>query len=82
MRHAGLKSRLRYKTHRAVDDAHEIITAVETTTGAIDEASQLLGLIEAHEDTTDQTVRTVIADARYGSVSNLISCQKPGFEPM
>jgi len=35
-------------------------------------------LIEAHEDTTDQAVRTVIADARYGSVSNLISCQKAG----
>jgi transposase len=78
VRHGGLKSRLRYKTHRAVDDAHEIITAVETTTGAVDEASQLLGLIEAHEDTTDQAVRTVIADARYGSVSNLISCQKSG----
>jgi len=76
VRHAGLKSRLRYKTHRAVDDAHEIITAVETTTGAVDEASQLLGLIEAHEDTTEQAVRIVIADARYGSVSNLISCQR------
>ena len=80
VRHAGLKSRLRYKTHRAVDDAHEIITAVETTTGAVDEASQLMGLIEAHEDTTDQAVRTVIADARYGNVSNLISCQKAGIE--
>ena len=78
VRHGGLKSRLRYKTHRAVDDANEIITAVETTTGAVDEASQLLGLIEAHEDTTEQAVRTVIADARYGSVSNLISCQKAG----
>ena len=78
VRHAGLKSRLRYKTHRVVDDAHEIITAVETTTGAVDEASQLLGLIEAHEDTTDQAVRTVIADARYGNVSNLIGCQKSG----
>jgi transposase len=78
VRQGGLKSRLRYKTHRAVDDAHEIITAVETSTGAVDEASQLLGLIEAHEDTTDQAVRTVIADARYGSVSNLISCQKAG----
>jgi transposase len=78
VRHAGLKSRLRYKTHRAVDDAHEIITAVETTTGAVDEASQLLGLIEAHEDTTEQAVRIVIADARYGSVSNLISCQRAG----
>jgi len=76
VRQGGLKSRLRYKTHRVVDDAHEIITAVGTTTGAVDEASQLLGLIEAHEDTTDQAVRTVIADARYGSVSNLIGCQK------
>src|SRR5215469_5479183 len=78
VRHAGLKSRLRYKTDRAVDDAHEIITAVETTTGAVDEASQLLGLIEAHEDSTDQAVRTVIADARYGNASNLIECHKAG----
>jgi transposase len=78
VRHAGLKSRLRYKTHRAVDDAHEIITAVETTTGAVDEASQLLGLIEAHEDSTDQAVRTVIANARYGNASNLIECHKAG----
>ena len=75
-RRQGLCSRPRYKTHRVVDDAHEIITAVETTTGAVDEASQLLELIEAHEDTTDQAVRIVIADARYGSVSNLIGCQK------
>jgi hypothetical protein len=78
VRHAGLPSRLRYKTHRAVDDAHEIITAVETTTGAVDEASQLLGLIEAHQDFTGQEAQTVIADARYGNVSNLISCQKAG----
>jgi transposase len=78
VRHSGLKSRLRYKTHRVVDDAHEVITAVETTTGAVDEASQLQGLIEAHEDTTGQGVQTVIADARYGSVSNLIDCQKAG----
>lgn len=78
VRHGGLKSRLRYKTHRVVDDAHEIITAVETTTGAVDEASQLQGLIEAHEDTTGQAAETVIADARYGSVSNLIGCQKLG----
>src|SRR5260370_11686570 len=76
VRQGGLKSQLRYKTHRAVDDAHEVITAVETTTGAVDEATQLLGLIEAHQATTGQAVRTVIADARYGNVSNLIGCQK------
>ena len=76
VRQGGLKSQLRYKTHRAVDDAHEVITAVETTSGAVDEATQLLGLIEAHQATTGQAVRTVIADARYGNVSNLIGCQK------
>jgi Transposase DDE domain len=78
VRHGGLKSRLRYKTHRVVDDAHAVITAVETTTGAVDEASQLQDLIEAHEDTIDKEVQTIIADARYGSVSNLIDCQKTG----
>jgi hypothetical protein len=31
VRQGGLKSRPRYKHHRVVDDAHEIITAVETT---------------------------------------------------
>jgi IS5 family transposase len=64
-----------------VDEAHEIITALETTTGAVDEGARLLSLIEAHEDITEQTVRTVIADSRYGSVGNLIECQKSGIRP-
>ena len=81
VRQGGLKSRPRYKSHRAVDDAHEIITAVETTTGAVDEGAHLLALIEAHEDVTDQLVGTVIADSRYGSVANLIECQKSGIRP-
>ena len=29
VRHAGGKSKLRYKTHRAIDALHEIITAVD-----------------------------------------------------
>jgi transposase len=81
VRQGGLRSRPRYKSHRVVDDAHEIITAVETTTGAIDEGARLLALIEAHEDITDQAIGTVIADSRYGSVANLIECQKSGIRP-
>jgi hypothetical protein len=46
--------------------------------GAVDEASQLQGLVEAHEDITGQGAQTVIADARHGGVSNLIECQKAG----
>jgi hypothetical protein len=37
---------------------------VETTTGAVDEGSRLQSLIEAHEDSTGQSVRIAIADAR------------------
>ncbi len=39
VRQGGLKSRRRSKSHRVVDDDHEIITAVETTTGAVDEGT-------------------------------------------
>src|SRR4029077_7188303 len=81
VRQGGLKSRPRYKNHRVVDDAYEIITAVETTTGAVDEGARLLALIEAHEDTTEQAVRTAIVDSRYGRVGNLIACQKSGIRP-
>jgi transposase len=81
VRQGGLQSRPRYKSHRVVDDAYEIITAVETTTGAVDEGHRLLALIEAHEDTTDRAVRTAIADSRYGSIGNLVECQKSGIRP-
>src|SRR6516162_1182122 len=81
VRQGGLKSRPRYKTHRVVDDAHEIITAVETTTGAVDEGHRLLALIQAHEDVTQQEVETVIADSCYGTTRNLIGCQVQGIRP-
>ena len=48
VRHAGGKSKLRYKTHRAVDALHEIITAVETTPGAVSEANRMTSLIDTH----------------------------------
>jgi len=81
VRQGSLRSRPRYKTHRAVDDAHEIITAIETTTGAVDEGQRLVDLIQAHEDVTQALVQTVIADARYGTIPNLISCQERGVRP-
>ena len=81
VRQGGLKSRPRYKTHRVVDDACEIITAVETTTGAVDEGQRLLDLIQAHEDVTQLEVEIVIADSRYGTTRNLIGCQIQGIRP-
>jgi transposase len=73
-RRQGLCSRPRYKSHRVVDDAHEIITAVETTTGAVDGAVLLMELVKAHEQTTGTEAHIVIADSRSGSVHNLIEC--------
>jgi transposase len=81
VRRSGIGNRPRYKTHRAVDDAHEIITALETTTGIIDEGAQLFALIEAHEDITGQRAQTVIGDARYGNINNLLECQKRQIRP-
>ena len=59
-----------------VDDAHEIIAAIETTTGAVDEGARLLALIEAHEDSTGQAVRTAIADAHHVEKTILRLCSK------
>jgi IS5 family transposase len=45
----GQPSRPSYKEHRAVDDAHGVITAQTITGGAVNEDTQLLALVEQHE---------------------------------
>lgn len=70
--------RPRYHHHRAVDDAHGVITAVETTTGSIAENKRLLPLVEQHEANTGQTVQTAVADRKYGTGENFVACQQRG----
>jgi hypothetical protein len=74
VRHGGGKSKLRYKTHRAVDALHEIITAMETTSGAVSEASRMASLIDAHAVNSGIQPGTVIADSQYGTIENLLAC--------
>ena len=69
----GGKPNLYYKTHRTVDPAHEIITAVEVTHGAVNEAHRMLVLIEAHEANTATVVETVVADSMYGTIENFLA---------
>jgi transposase len=69
----GSTPNLYYKTHRAVDPAHEIITAVEVTCGAVNEAHRMLPLIEAHEANTSTVVETVVADSKYGTIENFLA---------
>jgi hypothetical protein len=68
--------RPRYKNHRGIDDQCGVITAVETTSGDVMEPQRLLALVEQHERNTGQMVKTVVADAQYGTNENFASCQE------
>jgi transposase len=67
-------AKLAYKIHRGVDGANEIITATRTTPGDTHESHVLETLIDDHETNTEESVETVIADAQYGTVENLLNC--------
>ena len=81
IRHAGGKAKLRYKTHRAVDELREVITAVKVTPAAIDDGHEMGSLIEEHEKNADATVKTVVADSKYGTKENLLLCCDKGIKP-
>ncbi len=73
-RHSVGKSKLRYKTHRVVDPKHEVITATQVTPGAVNEGDLLTEMIDRHEANTHSTVKTAVADSRYGSIENFLLC--------
>jgi len=73
-RHSGSKSKLRYKTHRAVDEKHEIITATKVTAGSVDDGHVLEDMIEAHEQNTQHKLETAVADSKYGTKDNFLLC--------
>jgi hypothetical protein len=74
-RHGKGRSKLRYKTHRVVDPANEVITATALTPGSIDDGHMLETLIEEHEKNTGQKVETAVADSKYGTMDNFLLCQ-------
>ena len=74
-------SRPRYHHHRGIDDAHGVITAVETTPGSIAENKKLVELIDQHEQNTQKPVHTVIGDSKYGTKENLVKCVQRNIAP-
>lgn len=74
VRQGAGKPKLSYKTHRAVDSAHEIITATEVTAGDVNEAHRMTELMDAHQDNTLHKAETVVADSKYGTIENFLSC--------
>lgn len=69
-RHGGEKSKLRYKTHRVVDEREEVITATAITPGCVDDGHVLKEMIETHEQNTEVKAQTVVGDSKYGSMDN------------
>jgi transposase len=68
------KPKLQYKTHRSVDARAEVITATEVTPGEVNEAHLLSTLLAMHQDNTQTTAETVVADTKYGTVENYLTC--------
>lgn len=73
-----IKPKPRYKTHRAVDGAHEVITATEVTSGGVNEAHRLMSLVESHRRATGRSAEIVVADSKYGTIENYLACHDRG----
>ena len=80
-RAAHSPSRPSYKHHRAVDNAHGVITAQLTTGSSVKEDTQLFQLIEQHQTNTAVRAKTVVADTQYGTVENFLKCVDREIEP-
>ncbi len=74
------KPRLSYQVHRAVDGRSEVITATEATPGDVNEAHEMIPLLENHHLNTGIKAETVVADSKYGTVENFLACHDRGVE--
>jgi len=72
VRQGSGKSEPSYKNHRVVDDKEGVITAVKTTTGMVNEAHELIGLAQQHEENTGCNAQIVVADCKYGIAENFV----------
>jgi len=74
------KPKFSYQVHRAVDERSEIITAIETTAGDVNEAHEMLPLLERHHSNTGRSADTVVADSKYGTIENFLACYDLGVQ--
>jgi len=75
------RSKLQYQIHRGIDEKHEIITATEVTPGEVHESHCMDSLIDKHHENTRKSASTVVADSKYGTVNNYLSCFDRGIQP-
>lgn len=73
-RYSSGKPKLRYKTHRCVDQKSEVITATEVTPGSVDDGKMFSEMVEKHEDTVKTDVVVAVGDSKYGTIENYLYC--------
>jgi transposase len=76
----GGRSKLKYKIHRSVDKKSEVITATTATTGSVNEAHLLKFLIMSHQKTTGIKPEVCVADSKYGTIDNYLTCYDLGIK--
>jgi uncharacterized protein (UPF0179 family) len=74
------KSKLEYQVHRGVDPKCEVITATEVTPAEVHEAHRMQSLIDSHENNTGTKVESAVADSKYGTLDNYVSCHDRGIK--
>ena len=81
VRRGNGRSKLQYQIHRGVDEKHEVITATEVTPGEVHESHRMDSLIDQHYENTGKMASTIVADSKYGTVNNYLSCFDRGVQP-
>lgn len=72
------KAKLQFQIHRGVDERSGVITATKATKGEVNEAHLLPNLVLDHQKNTEQTLETVVADKKYGTIDNYLYCHENG----
>ncbi len=78
VRRNGNSPKLCYQTHRAVDVSSEVVTAAKITRGDINEAHHMISLWGQHHYNTNKMASTIVADSKYGTIDNFLSCYDMG----
>lgn len=79
-RYGNSRPKLRYKTHRVVDEKNEVITATKVTQGSVDDGAALKEMIDIHQQNTGTKPETVVADTKYGTIDNYLHYYDEGIK--
>ena len=79
-RYGNSRPRLRYKTHRVVDEKNEIITATKVTPGSVDDGAALKDMIDIHQQNIGTKPETIVADTKYGTIDNYLHYHDEGIK--